>query len=488
MKKEKIFLILSKMTNFINLFDLYQKFLIPYEDKLLLLLNFEEFKKIFKSKNKKIYELFYLSKKNLNKILYDNKKLIFLKSKFPEKNLANLFYICLLIKDKPYIINYVYNYNYIKNIYFINQDDKNNLKKFILSLIIIELIDNYKSIEEFYDKDNEEQLKKIYEKTNNIINNFFNENELNLELKKNKIKNKNIDVIYSEILISLIKNEKIQDYEYTVDILNQMDLISINITEKILHDLLYTFNENKDFIKKYLITKFNDLLDINKINFNFIILKYIFKNPIYIYNIPFLFHIRKIILEELRLDSDKLYIININNNEVRKRLEYIIKFVCDSNYYFNKYLSKKNEQLKEVLKYYKTYLFETKKEDIILIENFIKNLNNEIDYEKYLKDYKNVKKIKYRVPIINYLFNEKIEIKSEKNENEIKEIFEKFEHLEKMINDKKLKKMRKDYKIKLDIYFKNKDNKEILLNIFSEDNYKYFINQIDLELENNKID
>jgi hypothetical protein len=62
------------------------------------------------------------------------------------------------------------------------------------------------------------------------------------------------------------------------------------------------------------------------------------------------------------------------------------------------------ENLKEILNYYNRYLFETKKEDIKLIENYINYGKGEINPE-YLNELDNAKRMNNRFQIIKFIFN-----------------------------------------------------------------------------------
>jgi len=140
----------------------------------------------------------------------------------------------------------------------------------------------------------------------------------------------------------------------------------------------------------------------------------------------------------------------------------------------NNYLKLK-EKLKEVQKYYKEYLFESKKEDIINIEKIINNNEDDISCEIYLKDYELAKEMNLRAPIINYIYIEKN--KSAKTEEKFKIEVESWNKIEKMIKDHKIKKMNKNMKQILVNYFNDKNNKELIMKIFNRNNYEYFINK-----------
>ena len=125
-------------------------------------------------------------------------------------------------------------------------------------------------------------------------------------------------------------------------------------------------------------------------------------------------------------------------------------------------------------------MFQSKKNDIILIENAIKEDDiSKINYEDYLKILDIAKKMNNRADIIYYIFNSKNKNKNEElseakiiNESEI------FEILEKLIKDKKIKKIKGNYKNILYNYFINDNNIKNIQKIFEEDIITYFINEI----------
>ena len=125
--------------------------------------------------------------------------------------------------------------------------------------------------------------------------------------------------------------------------------------------------------------------------------------------------------------------------------------------------------LKEILKYYQTFLFESKSKEINLIENATKNGGIDANYEQHLKDLEIAKKMNNQFPLINYLFNlQNEEGKMIKTESEVNEKIKRYEAIEKMIKDKKIKKMRKEDKNKIFNYFSDENNKPILLEIFKQ--------------------
>ena len=89
--------------------------------------------------------------------------------------------------------------------------------------------------------------------------------------------------------------------------------------------------------------------------------------------------------------------------------------------------------LKDVLIYYKDYFFESRRKDIELIEELIKNKKG--DYYIYLKDYDIAKEINKRTSIIKYLYKSKYDI-NKKKEEEMNDMVKNWESLEKMIKNK----------------------------------------------------
>ena len=99
--------------------------------------------------------------------------------------------------------------------------------------------------------------------------------------------NKNIDNIYLDIIILLIKTNKFSDFDYVYVIIENLDLKSIALTKVLYEGISQALNENNDYLKDYEIKNLKDLVE-DKINFYYTLIKFIFKNVAYIYNIPFL--------------------------------------------------------------------------------------------------------------------------------------------------------------------------------------------------------
>ena len=442
--------------------------------------NYEELNRILnlKTKNKeKIFLFLYNNKDNVHDILYRSEKIINIDDYYKNpKELNNIFYLSLLIKDNNDIINYSYSSNFINELNNIltNLDKDLYIKKIFYSKFIIELINNYLQLddnEEDYDEKNINDIQTIISKNIKIFK------ELNCNIKNvDDVIDKNCDKIYIDIITSLIKSKKINDFEYTYKIINQLELEEIKITKDMYDELLKIFDD--EIIKQYDLKSKEDLLKETNINFYYILLKYIIKDSVNIYQIRFLKKQKKTILTLFKKNEIKFY--DSINDGLKKRLYFIIKNLINSEYYFIEY---KLIELKEILNYYKSYLFKSKKEDIKILEDIIKNKKGES--LKYLGEYDNAKKMNERFPIIKFLFYEKKNKKIE-SEEDLNKNTNTWYQIEKSINGKNYKKIKKSNKEYLSEYFNDKNNREILLNIFNEDIIDYFIKQnIKKENKNN---
>ena len=311
------------------------------------IINYDEINKFCKDKEYNPLKFIYFNKNKIHKILYDKDETIYLDSNESEKNLSYYFYLSLLIKDNPNIINYSYSFQFIKEINDNIQNNNNRYKKFIISKIILELIENYKNVDGCSEYQNN-KIEKIESENNKIIKdniNNFNK-EFNLEWKEEQIKSKKIDEIYLKIIKSLIEKNKFDKYEYIYNIIKELDLELIDITKTIfdgIHDIIKR-KENQ-----YLISNNEDLFNNKKINFYYILLKYILKNSIFIYQINFLMKTRKYIIKLIK--SNKSYINEILFSKdiyenIKERLKYIIEKITDSDYY-KKLINKEKRDYKD---------------------------------------------------------------------------------------------------------------------------------------------
>ena len=215
--------------------------------------------------------------------------------------------------------------------------------------------------------------------------------------------------MYIDIITALIKENKLSDYDFSINILSQLNLENINIpfmiSESLFQRMLEILNINNEYIKEYIINDYDDINDIKKINFYYLLLKFIFKSSFYIYNIPLLYEAHKKMIEILK--SKKYFSLTIKNQIIIERIEYVIKQLCDTDYYFNlNYLTKK-KNIGEIEKdmYIKSNLLknsigifnisiQTNKSLIINKIEFIYEENKTIKFEEIIKLKEKKKKMK----------------------------------------------------------------------------------------------
>jgi len=454
--------------------------IIPGEPLVELVSNFGEIEKILKIDKSEIIYYLYFSRNKIHHILYDEEKEI--QINYDEKNsISYYFYLGLLIMARIDIVNYKYNFEYIRKVFSkvksINESHK--YKIVIMSKLLDVLIDNFKGFfvdkdegEEGNEKNEDKELKEIEEENNKIFNdNIAILEEINLNLEE--INSKTIDVIYILIIIALIKLKKFENYDYTYNIIKELDLENIAITKLMFDELLKTLNENADYIKDYKITKKEDLFNEKKINFFYILLKYILKSPLYIYQIPLLFELKKFIVKII--NSIQISVKEIKND----KLKYLLWTLMDSEYYFSNIPENDCNKLNEVLIYYNNFLFESKKEEITIITNILDN--NFGKYKIYLNVYDEAKRMNDRYNIIQYLF-ENIKNKENKEkirtEEQLMNAVDIWNNIENFIKNNKFDKIESNFAdILLKFINENSKNKEFMQNIFSEDIINNFINQ-----------
>ena len=137
------------------------------KEKIENLKDFEEFESYYGLDKSNLIKFIYSNKDSIHHILYELEKIIEINIEQKEYGLSYYFYLCLLIEDNKNIINYIYSFEYIKNINERQKRNNNIYNKIIMSKIILELINNYY---------------KEYEKNENIID-IEKENNQNIEKK-----------------------------------------------------------------------------------------------------------------------------------------------------------------------------------------------------------------------------------------------------------------------------------------------------------------
>ena len=276
----------------------------------------------------------YNNKEKVHDILYNADNYIKISDELLDSNLYNSFYLFLLIRDREEMINYILPFSYIKKLYNQMKDEKFKFKNMIIAKLILEFLNNYKNSDNEDESIDENIISELEEKINVHIKKDINIfNEIELDMNEDEFIKKNIDELYLDIIISLIKNDKLTDFDLSKEIFEQinLDVIYIPFVQKNLLDKIQdVLNTNNDYIKKYIIQNIDDLHNQKKVNFIYMILKYIFKDSFYIYNIPFLHGQRLIFLKILKSGDYKNYLTQ--RKEKDEKIEFISQELCDLNY------------------------------------------------------------------------------------------------------------------------------------------------------------
>ena len=327
------------------------------KDPIFILINdFDSVKELLNNKNEdKMFLFLYFNKEKIHSIMYDLEEVIKINEDlyllFSNNNICGLFYFDMLLLDNPESINYIYSIKIIRNLNHL-KNDLSKYKKVILSKLIINLIYNFKGTDEYNEEKYLNELNEIENENNDIIKvNIEVFKEFNCNYDYNDIINSKIDTIYMNIIISLIKLNKFNDYNFYEEILIQLNLESIYITNTIYEGLSKELDVAKnDFLKEYMINDVNKLKNEKIINFYYIIIVKVLKNSIYICKNKFLEENRKELIKLIKYNKDIIINLEIGSDLIDK-IKSILKIIYND-YFYEKYLNvpkiktpeKKNEE------------------------------------------------------------------------------------------------------------------------------------------------
>ena len=446
------------------------------DNNIFLLDSFEEIIKLLNNVDIGDYTMvLYLNKTKIDKLLYDEDKVIPILNECMNKDyLKSMFYLVLAIKSSQFIINYSYESALIKKVYLRIKDEQKPLRKYISCILFDIILDNYQELNNTEESFSSDEFVRMSEE----IENFIKEQRQILQTLNINflVQNEIIEVenLYNEIIISLIKNKKLDAYEYSKDIMEQLDLNNIELSINMYEALKKLFDEKykEDYIDNYKIKKLDNLLNEKIVNFYFILFKYIFKNSIYIYNIKFLLENKKSVLEILEKEDTKILEI-MSSNEEKENLKFKTKFILkrflDSEYYNPKDVF---YMLKEVLKYFNNFYFQSKSKEIEDIEQILQKKDEE-RCKKYTNEYLNAKKLNKRFNILKYINDCKTEKFTENYFS--KNIIKFWKVHEDFIHDKKSNISKLKFRKEIFNYFTDEKNKTDILRIFRKDEIDFYI-------------
>lgn len=406
------------------------------------IIKFQEIENFLQNVNAhKKYQFLYFIWKRVSYILYDEDKVIDInKVGYKNMQISHFFYLDLILMYNKEIVDLGYNFDFIEGINNIQKNIENEkFRKLIFAKIIIDLINKFEDGMEYEDeqKDDLNDMKEFNEK---IIDENLEVFKENIGKMENNFQDIDIDIIYSFILDELIKKNKFQDYNFVEVILKQLDYENITLTNVMLESLKKTLNSSEQYINNYKMIDFEDIFNNNtKLNFYYLLYKYILKNTFYIYQIDFLIDFKKFLKHTLKEKAInvKSLLNELKNENIKDKIIEIIKFYTDSEYYYNQLLnininkdkpSEKKSENSEIV-YLNHYEFkidfndikkrkkiDTEREDI---QNHRPIYYN--DLKKYLV--RDIEKLKKKITD-NNIFKEKLGIKTSNRELKNLERFE----------------------------------------------------------------
>ena len=449
------------MTHFFNKKKLFTKEIQSLDCLIKAPLNnlistFEDLEKLlefYKENNLNIPENIYFCMTNFHTILYNNEETIDIASYNIKIDLNNLFFLDLLIMENLETLNYEYSFDFIKKIHDSNKEAK-SLRKVIISKIILELLKNYEGLDEYDESEDKEKVDELRNENEKIIqDNIGDLKKLDSIFTDDYIKNEKLDVLYINIIGKLITSKKFEDNDYISDIMIQLDMENIHLSNEMFEKLSKFLIESN--LEEYAISKKEDLDNEKKINFYYILFKYVLKNPFFLYRNDFLIKARKVIIELLRKIDIILFKIE------GEKLKYTLQFFLDFSYNYYNYNYLRNE----LLTYYKGNMFEKKMEDINKIESMDEN-NKEDFLNQYFKEFKEAKLNNSQLGFINYLVKERFG--EERTKDNFDQMVVKWNWIKKIFNDQKKNKLRADDCLSFIKYFNDVNNKESFNVIFNE--------------------
>ena len=158
---------------------------------------------------------------------------------------------------------------------------------------------------------------------NEVKDDILNDKKIIEEKSGFNISSENIEIdqIYTQIILNLIKKENFCDDK----IFKEIDMESIKIT-KAMFEILNNLLDEGEINNKYLIKENKDLFNKTKIYFNYMFLKYILKDSIFIYQINFFLKTRNFFLK----NKSQINEMNQNVKENKEKLNFIFQKIFDS--------------------------------------------------------------------------------------------------------------------------------------------------------------
>ena len=441
-----------------------QSFVIKTFEKILELLT------LFRQEDQT--QFIYLNRYPIQVILLNEDQIIKINQENINYNgIKSLFYFGLAINNDKYVVNYSYSRDFINDLLEKIKNERNELIKLLLFILFNIIFENFKQLNSSTESNESEENDKITKEYKTFINEHLSLlNQFDIHL--NSIDKDNVDIedIYSNIIISLLRKRKFDDNNYIIPIMEQLDMKNIELTNKMFEALKKEFDENstKDYLDNYKIKTVENLDNEKIVNFFSILFQYVFKDNIYLYNINFLSDSRKCVINIVNSDFSiitKLLKPNLNSIE-EKKYSVLIHFL-DSDYYI---LKGDFYALNEILKYYQN--FNPNESKIIeQIEELRKNKDINIPKE-ILNEYDEAQKKNKRLKLYKFIYESN---STKKDEKEFKKICAIVDKTVQAIQDKKTNLSKIKFRNELFKFFSDEKNKNYILEIFNQDEIDIFM-------------
>ena len=288
--------------------------------------------------NENIIHLYKMKEKFLE-YLYNKDIIIKLELDYARFSFALFYFLDILITYESYveIINFTYDFDFIKNAYkFLVKKPKNKIRQIIGIKIIDDLIYNYKNSvkEEEYSK-YEKKIEKIKTRIQELYENTFSKNEKiakELDLPEDLVKLDTKEILL-KIITDLFNNSNFEDYENINSLIITFDIDSIFIDEDIIDEIKNIINSD-EFHNKFLLTKedlnylenHNIKMELNfqkKINLLYILIVEVLNEPSNIEDFPFLLNTSSL-LDNFFKEKGKDEILSKLDKGIRSRFSKII--------------------------------------------------------------------------------------------------------------------------------------------------------------------
>ena len=232
-----------------------QSFVIKTFEKILELLT------LFRQEDQT--QFIYLNRYPIQVILLNEDQIIKINQENINYNgIKSLFYFGLAINNDKYVVNYSYSRDFINDLLEKIKNERNELIKLLLFILFNIIFENFKQLNSSTESNESEENDKITKEYKTFINEHLSLlNQFDIHL--NSIDKDNVDIedIYSNIIISLLRKRKFDDNNYIIPIMEQLDMKNIELTNKMFEALKKEFDENstKDYLDNYKIKTVENL-------------------------------------------------------------------------------------------------------------------------------------------------------------------------------------------------------------------------------------